>query len=941
MTPADARALDSIFRDLQVIISPEKQVVRGTYIGIPQSSPGGFQLMHEGTLATLKARETDPVTTDNTTVWNDIPAIAGDALELYPEGSEIDPVSFTYTGPSGKPYLPEHFDDPGIPLYEKTRDWSSDEGGGLVFFPTGDGKQIMVMHYQPDNDRSIPQEEWDRTVFEILDAETLEPIDSYTFNHSESSETLHYVRRGGIAWDPASNTMYMLMFGHKRPLTIYAVHWDQTTEEFSLSVVDQFIKSPTSPRMLHRGGIFSWDLDNNRLLFSALYGAYPDQKTLVIDRIEMKEYTPTGAGWAKTSHPLSLPGDDLGIPEEEIVFELAGNSNVNIGCSTRMGSHLICARFNMYEEADENQIATPVLDIWQDGDKSWKSRYLPSTVVDPNRVYYGSEVLSWPFSNGVISADGSLLLADKAASPSVYYYDSVEGTPEGEDIFPNNDDAALALMAGSPDTTYGFEFLFSGIQNRMYVLKGRATIATFETARLQSRLSQITPIAPGTLYTSVVQSSEVKSVVKYEIIALTASITENPADQVVNLVHGVTSELVSFTADYASDSETTMKWQERAVGAEYFTDIEGANGKTLTVDADLAKNGAIYRAKLINPTGNVKSNDATLTVRSAPRFLGHPSDMSVSMGDQVTLTAPVDPSIAADSQVWQIHIAEGWTTLTDGDGTTISADTLTITTSEDLQKATFRSVIANEVGKNAFDQAVLTVVVPSKAPVISEHLSSVKVDVGQQATFTAAASGTPAPSVAWEERIAGGSWKTITGADQPTLVIEQAQLAQSGVEYRAVFTNQAGQAISEPAMLTVVDLTPPPQSTDEPTEEPTEEPVVEPTEEPSEEPVVDPTEEPTAGPSEEPVIEPTEEPTGAPTRSQRVILPVSRVSSPRASPQRSQPVRRRGIRVFFRPWILRQARVMGRRWIPPGTCRLRKSPIARAGCPTPVRMPGR
>ena len=57
---------------------------------------------------------------------------------------------------------------------------------------------------------------------------------------------------------------------------------------------------------------------------------------------------------------------------------------------------------------------------------------------------------------------------------------------------------------------------------------------------------------------------------------------------------------------------------------------------------------------------------------------------------------------------------------------------------------------------------------------------------GQSASFTAAASGTPAPTVQWQVSTDGGATFTnLSGATSTTLSFTAAQ-AQSGNKYRAV-----------------------------------------------------------------------------------------------------------------------------------------------------------
>ncbi|MBS1679527.1 MAG: HtaA domain-containing protein [Actinobacteria bacterium] len=81
-------------------------------------------------------------------------------------------------------------------------------------------------------------------------------------------------------------------------------------------------------------------------------------------------------------------------------------------------------------------------------------------------------------------------------------------------------------------------------------------------------------------------------------------------------------------------------------------------------------------------------------------------------------------------------------------------------------------------------------------------------DGGATASFAAAASGEPAPSLQWQSRAPGATrWSDIEGETSPELGVAATQ-ATSGTRYRAVFTNAAGTIASEPATLRVVVSTP-------------------------------------------------------------------------------------------------------------------------------------
>ena len=90
------------------------------------------------------------------------------------------------------------------------------------------------------------------------------------------------------------------------------------------------------------------------------------------------------------------------------------------------------------------------------------------------------------------------------------------------------------------------------------------------------------------------------------------------------------------------------------------------------------------------------------------------------------------------------------------------------------------------------------------APSVTTQPTSQTVTAGQTATFTAAASGNPTPTVQWQVSTDSGStFSDITGATSTTLTLSNTTTAQNGDEYQAVFTNSVGTATTNAATLTV------------------------------------------------------------------------------------------------------------------------------------------
>ena len=92
------------------------------------------------------------------------------------------------------------------------------------------------------------------------------------------------------------------------------------------------------------------------------------------------------------------------------------------------------------------------------------------------------------------------------------------------------------------------------------------------------------------------------------------------------------------------------------------------------------------------------------------------------------------------------------------------------------------------------------------APQVTTQPVDTTVALGTTATFTAAASGVPAPQVRWQVRD-GARWRDVPGATATTLDVV-ATARTSGAQYRAVFTNASGTATTAVARLLVAQQAP-------------------------------------------------------------------------------------------------------------------------------------
>jgi hypothetical protein len=268
----------------------------------------------------------------------------------------------------------------------------------------------------------------------------------------------------------------------------------------------------------------------------------------------------------------------------------------------------------------------------------------------------------------------------------------------------------------------------------------------------------------------------------------------DPSDQTVDAGHDATFQVAA--RGYPAPS---IQWQRSSDGGATFADVPGATSDLLTVAAVAATaDGDRYRAVFTNPAGTATTPAARLSVRYAPAIGTQPADAAGVPGGAVTFTAHAHGNPVPAVQ-WQIS-TDGGLSFSDVVGAT--ADSLTIAHTASRQDGfRFRAVFTNAAGQATSDPATLAV---DTAPAIAQDPTDVTAAVGDDATFHAAASGSPAPAIQWQASSDGGATFTdLRGETGSDLVVAGTSLNQDGNRYRARFANPAGAATSRVATLHV------------------------------------------------------------------------------------------------------------------------------------------
>jgi len=273
------------------------------------------------------------------------------------------------------------------------------------------------------------------------------------------------------------------------------------------------------------------------------------------------------------------------------------------------------------------------------------------------------------------------------------------------------------------------------------------------------------------------------------------AVTTQPAGQVAN-----TGATVTFTVAASGTPAPAYQWRKNGSNLSNGGNISGVNTATLTLTNVQSIDAATYSVVASNTAGSAASSDAALTINTgtAPAITTEPASQTVNAGTTITFSV-VATGTPAPTYQWRKN---GINLSNSGNisGATGAALTLSSVTSADA--ATYNVVVTNTAGSATSSEAVLTVST-GVAPAIAAQPASQTVFTGANVTFTAAASGSPAPTYQWrKDGVVLGNGGNISGATTATLTLASVAAADAGA-YGVVASNTAGDATSSDATLTV------------------------------------------------------------------------------------------------------------------------------------------
>ncbi len=247
-----------------------------------------------------------------------------------------------------------------------------------------------------------------------------------------------------------------------------------------------------------------------------------------------------------------------------------------------------------------------------------------------------------------------------------------------------------------------------------------------------------------------------------------------------------------FEAQASGSPAPTIQWEESTDGGSTYKSLSGQTATKLKFSSvNKTQDGWKFRALFKNVAGSVLSEPATLHVVELAHINQQPLETTVIEGQTASFTSTATGNPTPTIQ-WEVSTNSGATyaKVEGATSTTLSIPSTTVSESGNLYRAAF----SNAAGTVLSNSAKLVV---EGVPVVTEQPESHTVLVGGSATFEAAGTGTPTPTVQWQISLnEGASWSNVGGATTNTLTVSNAQLSESGHEYRAVFTNPAGTATS-------------------------------------------------------------------------------------------------------------------------------------------------
>ncbi len=555
--------LDMTLDDLAVEVTPEgadvfadvasKSLSDGALVGYPNVN-----------LADLDVSGVTPATVADVTGWAAIPAKLTAAgvpafANFYTAGQALDPFSFSYEGPGGKP-TPEAWTPPGTPGYEQ-----------IAAEATANGSWVMYV------DRA-------RGLLHVSSGAAVRALDLQTLAQKGSKTPAAGMAQGNYAFDPVHATVFAVPSG-TAVAPIRAFTWNETTNTYDEAALPI---SGTKTTQL------AYDPSKEKL--------YAIEGNSALATISTSTFSPAvgvavreGSGWtAQTYAPLASGG--------RAVNGLVRTSEGRLVASLSASYIGTLAPANIY--------SNPALELTDTG-SALTTTEIPATAAPapPSGFTFG-------YQQPLAGPNGTVTLSEIAPSAPTTHTITLTPTVGGFSVSPALDVSGGQI--GAVDPSDGTAYALKAAVKSALVIKQGAIAATLNA--VPQGATEFVPSRAaadeGVFYFH--NNSVPVKVYALRHSADSPTIEQQPVDATAVLNAPATSTTVSFEAAASADPAPAVLWQVHKPGIPGWDEIAAETGSQLSVVATAAAAGNRYRAVFSNSAGKIASQFATLAVRVVP-----------------------------------------------------------------------------------------------------------------------------------------------------------------------------------------------------------------------------------------------------------------------------------------------------------------------------------
>jgi len=253
--------------------------------------------------------------------------------------------------------------------------------------------------------------------------------------------------------------------------------------------------------------------------------------------------------------------------------------------------------------------------------------------------------------------------------------------------------------------------------------------------------------------------------------------------------------IYSYTATTNNPIAYSIDWNSTANNAG-IPDVANVslplNNISVAIGSNVAPGTYAGVLTLQSSSCNSSNYPISITVNKAPTFVNHPINATTCNGSTSSFSVSAQGTPTPTFQ-WQQNNGSGWTNISNATNNTYNVVASLINSGTQ-----FRAVATNQCGSVNSNVATLTT---TTAPVFTTHpLSSTHCN-GGVALLTAEAIGSQVNSIQWQVND-GNGWTNISNATNSSYSLVTSN-ANSGYQYRVIFTNTCGSTTSNNATISL------------------------------------------------------------------------------------------------------------------------------------------